>query len=560
MAEIEYWIQLESNPWDLSPGNLDRMKGQPVASGSVPVPMKSPVTGATTTRQMFKPLTGEAGLHRALILRRYTKDWVAPDDRKVNPWDVNELDPTDAGTMGTIPGPVIECKVGDSVKVHFRNLDLRRASDGQLLPVGKRTHSLHPHGFVFERFSDGAYPLSPPDPNQPVGPEAAAWNTVGVSDLKQGDRVPPPSGDDPVATAATYTYEWNTFGWPTTAGVWLYHDHSVCDMDNVIHGAIGIIVIHNEEDEQDVDIRDPDDPTRYLPEHLPGGVLNGSPIRTGDDGPTFVDPPKKALYVQLYHELGHGSGMCINGRKFLGNTPTILAGVETLMRFGVVGMNMDAFHTFHLHGHRWVIPGPTGNTPTQIQSSPMAHAVSQFEDTRLFGPANSFVFTVDERGLGATGELPSFMRAGGPSPELAKGEWHMHCHVLMHMDDGMMGSLVVADGGDPAVFQSATLFCEDDTVPVSGNTVVVTDFQFTPSSLTIPANSSVTFIFQGGHHTVRTTQANNAMPITINNGPNETAVTTGDHRPVTIAGAPGGFIKYECGRHPDQMKGEIHLT
>jgi hypothetical protein len=48
-----------------------------------------------------------------------------PDDRKVNPWDLNELDPTDNGTMGTIPGPVIECNVGDSVIVHFRDLDMR---------------------------------------------------------------------------------------------------------------------------------------------------------------------------------------------------------------------------------------------------------------------------------------------------------------------------------------------------------------------------------------------------------------------------------------------------
>jgi hypothetical protein len=53
---------------------------------------------------MYKPLPDDA-----LILRRYTADWAAPDDRKVNPWDINERNPTDTGTMGTIPGPVIEC-------------------------------------------------------------------------------------------------------------------------------------------------------------------------------------------------------------------------------------------------------------------------------------------------------------------------------------------------------------------------------------------------------------------------------------------------------------------
>jgi hypothetical protein len=113
--------------------------------------------------------------------------------------------------MGTIPGPVIECNVGDSVTVHFRNFDTR---DGKT--VEERTHSLHPHGFVFEPTSDGAYPLSPPDPAQPVAAEKPLWDTVGVKTLKKSDRVPPPPPfnletftQDP---GGTFTYTWNTTG------------------------------------------------------------------------------------------------------------------------------------------------------------------------------------------------------------------------------------------------------------------------------------------------------------------------------------------------------------
>ncbi len=100
----------------------------------VDVTLKSPGTGVTKTRKMYNPLRDSGGkVIDALILRRYkpptladeSDAWTVPDDRKVNPWDLNELDPTDNGTMGTIPGPVIECKVGDTVKVHFRNLDMR---------------------------------------------------------------------------------------------------------------------------------------------------------------------------------------------------------------------------------------------------------------------------------------------------------------------------------------------------------------------------------------------------------------------------------------------------
>jgi len=41
-------------------------------------------------------------------------------------------------------------------------------------------HSLHPHGFVFAATSTGAYPLSPPDPSQPIpAAEQAAWTAVG---------------------------------------------------------------------------------------------------------------------------------------------------------------------------------------------------------------------------------------------------------------------------------------------------------------------------------------------------------------------------------------------
>ena len=177
----EYWIQVENRWWDVSPNNIDRMTGlqiQDIPGNTLPVvkTLTSPVTGVTRNRTMYKPLPEEA-----LILRRYTANWAAPDDRKLNPWDLNEPDPTDNGTMGTIPGPTLECQVGESLTVHFRNMDMRSLSRE------RRTHSLHAHGFVFARHSDGAYPLTPPDTTQPA---PAGWGQP----FKQGDRVPP--GED----------------------------------------------------------------------------------------------------------------------------------------------------------------------------------------------------------------------------------------------------------------------------------------------------------------------------------------------------------------------------
>jgi hypothetical protein len=152
--------------------------------------------------------------------------------------------------------------------------------------------------------------------------------------------------------------------------------------------------------------------------------------------------------LQLFHTLGNPGNppppldnappenYCINGREYLGNTPTVVAGPHTLMRFGVVGMGMD-FHTFHLHGHRWVIPGPDGLDPTTIQNSVQKRAVSQFEDTKLLGPANSFVFTIKQ-------DNGSFMGAppGGGRISYALS------YTRSYGAGGMMGSLLIVNGGE----------------------------------------------------------------------------------------------------------------
>lgn len=140
MATTEYWIQLENHPWDACPNNNNRISGQDLKTittqDPVDVTLTSPGTGVSRTRRMFGPLRDTGGkLIDALILRRdkppqqpdQSDAWTVPDDRKVNPWDLKEPDPTDSGTMSTIPGPVIECDVAtaDSVVVHFRNMDMR---------------------------------------------------------------------------------------------------------------------------------------------------------------------------------------------------------------------------------------------------------------------------------------------------------------------------------------------------------------------------------------------------------------------------------------------------
>lgn len=60
--------------------------------------------------------------------------------------------------------------------------------------------------------------------------------------------------------------------------------------------------------------------------------------------PFYRQPPSKAQYLLLFHNLTDG-GSCINGRRYLGNTPTLIAGagqdpaLNTKMRFGLVADN-----------------------------------------------------------------------------------------------------------------------------------------------------------------------------------------------------------------------------
>jgi hypothetical protein len=91
------------------------------------------------------------------------------------------------GASSGIPGLVLRAQVGDALVVHFRNHD-----DHYLWP-----HSMHPHGVRYAPDSDGAYLASSPD--------------------KPGTAVP---------YGGTYTYTC-TWTYPSSsAGTWLYHDHS----------------------------------------------------------------------------------------------------------------------------------------------------------------------------------------------------------------------------------------------------------------------------------------------------------------------------------------------
>ena len=122
-----------------------------------------------------------------------------------------------------------------------------------------------------------------------------------------------------------------------------------------------------------------------------GGLYGALSIRKPSD-----PKPDREFVVFLETTLDFKT---INGRAFVGNTPVFHSRVGELVQWDVLSIG-DDFHTFHVHGHRWLQPDGTPR------------------DTQVVGPAESFKFRWRE-------DTP--------------GTWLYHCHVESHMMNGMIG-------------------------------------------------------------------------------------------------------------------------
>ncbi len=113
-------------------------------------------------------------------------------------------------------------------------------------------------------------------------------------------------------------------------------------------------------------------------------------------------------------------------------------------------------------------------------------------------------------------------------------------------------------GTTTSMFQFSSVEAQSIAQPP---TVTVKNFEFDNPSLTVPNGTKVIFDFQDPFHTVKTTSAIEAEPITINNGGGDSdAVPQGEKREVTINGSSRGVIEYECGIHGPGMSGIIRIA
>jgi FtsP/CotA-like multicopper oxidase with cupredoxin domain len=272
-ATRDYWVAAVPVRWDVVPSGTD------------------PMTGMTYPKSQTLDWT--------VVYRLYDRGWRHPR------------------SSAAIPGPLIRARVGDRIRVHFKNLDFHF----------RNSHSMHFHGVHYAFASDGSY-------------------IPGISG--RGADVRP-------GQAFTYVLHAGS----DSVGAWPYHDHGPAMDASIAGGMYGMLSILGRRERR----------------------------------------PDREFVVTLSSMRGF---MTINGRAFLGNTPVFRSRVGDLVRWDVMALG-DDFHTFHVHGHRW-----------------LNHGVP--EDVRTVGPAESFTVSWRERSPGA---------------------WLYHCHVESHMMAGMIGLYVV---------------------------------------------------------------------------------------------------------------------
>src|SRR5262249_27394732 len=63
----------------------------------------------------------------------------------------------------------------------------------------------------------------------------------------------------------------------------------------------------------------------------------------------------------VYASGGGEATFCLNGRAYVGNTPTIVADTGTWLRWYVFNLDLgSSWHNFHPHSTRWALPAPPG--------------------------------------------------------------------------------------------------------------------------------------------------------------------------------------------------------
>jgi FtsP/CotA-like multicopper oxidase with cupredoxin domain len=145
----------------------------------------------------------------------------------------------------------------------------------------------------------------------------------------------------------------------------------------------------------------------HAPDELPANehlvVLADFDQGEYDQLPGVADPETGQFPTEGTYHGGHQYMHTVNGKGYEDAVPPFTGKVGERQRWRVVSIGRE-FHTWHIHGHRWLDGG------------------GQLTDNVMLGPGmyTTFEFVEDN-----------------------PGEWLVHCHVPDHFEGGMVGTYIV---------------------------------------------------------------------------------------------------------------------
>lgn len=369
-----------------------------------------------------------------LVYREYLDaHYTIPNKAKLIEADVNEP-PWDR----RIPGCLLYAKPWERLYIHVWNAD---TSD---------CHSFHIHGLRYGIESDGAWPL-------------------GVAG-RDGGR------SDEILPGQKWTYVYDVT--PDMVGAWGFHDHAHDVARNINLGLFGGLIVRNPA----AHCADHEVPVFIHQFAGSSGVaFQSKPLAHGDSfnfvfadakivhyycaihGPTmngtvqvtagapvsanvsvqdnkFVPSliqvrPGGSIHWQndgnhehiVFSAGGGAPNFCLNGRAFVGNTPTVAGDTGERLRWYIFNLDVSGiWHNFHPHSVRWALPLPPGGASD-------VHGISSLEtfitDTEI-PPAIRLPYALEQF-------------QWNPSENACRvrirGDFLFHCHVEEHMMAGLAG-------------------------------------------------------------------------------------------------------------------------
>jgi manganese oxidase len=343
-----YYIAADEVLWNYAPSGMNKISGKPFAGVERVYTQRAP--------NHIGPI------YRKAVYREYTDGTFKT--RKPRPADQQYLG---------ILGPIIHAQVGDTIKVVFKN-------------NASRPYSIHPHGVLYEKASEGV-----------------AYADRSGAD-QAGGAVPP---------GHVFTYTWQV---PERAGpgpgdpssiVWLYHSH-VDEQKDVDAGLVGPIIV------------------------TARGMANpdGSPKDVDREIVTIFNFFDENQSWYLFRNVAEFAP-AVSRKELLQSIPVDSSGAFTLTGSGFVDSNFKATINGYLYGNgpkmvmkqgqrvRWYLMtigfGFNFHTPHWHGNTVLLNR--QRTDVIALSPAQ--MVTVD-------------MVPDNP------GTWMYHCHVSDHMDSGMI--------------------------------------------------------------------------------------------------------------------------